>query len=387
MTEKMTAKELIDLVKKVFLPKQNEKKLGIMVDLPDSVVGDDTAWKARRMIALEWVNILRQHSMELGLDVRLVAYTNCHTNNGDLPGSAWILDGDSLPDSSDGLSASSAIEMEKIYSDFPILIAITKFSSTAPLKMAAKKYGIRAATMPGFGEAMIPALRLDYSEINRRVNVLKELLDRATGADFVFSHPTGQSRLHLDLRHRSCHASGGLVPEPGIAGNLPSGEAYIVPYEGEIQGDPSRSEGELPVQFGDEIVLYKIEGNRATSVISKGTESERESALLAKELGYGNLAELGLGVLAPFGIKPIGAILLDEKLGLHIAFGRSEHFGGQVGPSAFSSPEAVIHIDRVYVPEMQPNICPESVDLLFDDGSRMSLMKKGDYVIPDLNTL
>jgi leucyl aminopeptidase (aminopeptidase T) len=271
--------------------------------------------------------------------------------------------------------------MEKVYAEYPILIAITKFSSTAPLKMAAKKFGIRAATMPGFSEAMIPALRLDYTEINRRVNILKDLLDRATGADMLFSHPKGESRLHLDLRHRAAHASGGLLPEPGIAGNLPSGEAYIVPYEGEIEGDPSLSEGELPVQFGAEVVIYHIEGNRATRVLTKGPESEREAELLAKEPAYANLAELGLGVLAPFGVKPIGAVLLDEKLGLHIAFGRSEHFGGQVGPDAFSSPGAVVHVDRVYVPEMQPDICPESVHLQLEGGDVLPLMEKGEYVI------
>jgi len=381
MSEKITAKELIDLVKRVFAPQPDEKALGIMVDLPDAVVGDDPAWAARREIALEWVAALRQNRAELGLDVHLVAYANVHTNNGDLPERAWVLEEGPLPALSEGLDTNSAADMEKVYRDHPILIAITKFSSTAPLKMAAKKYGIRAATMPGFGEAMIPALRLDYTEINRRVNILKDLLDRAIGADFLFSHPTGQSSLHLDLRHRSGHASGGLLPNPGTAGNLPSGEAYIVPYEGELNGDPSRTEGELPVQFGNEIVLYRIKGNRAVEVLSKGPQSEREAALLAKEPAYANLAELGLGVLSPFGIKPIGAVLLDEKLGLHIAFGRSEHFGGQVGPDAFSSPEAVIHIDRVYVPEMQPDICPESVDLRFEDGKIQPLMRKGDYVI------
>lgn len=381
MSNKMAANELIGLIKNVFLPRPYEKAIGIMVDLPDSVVKDDSSWAARRRIASEWVHLLRQHRDKLGLDTHLVAYGNVHTNNGDLPERAWVVDDSPLPDTSEGLDINSAVAMEKIYSDFPILVAITKFSSTAPLKMAAKKFGIRAATMPGFGEKMIPALRLDYTEINRRVNALKELLDRATGANIVFSYPGGQSKLHLDLRHRGCHASGGLLTESGVAGNLPSGEAYIVPYEGEISGDPSRSEGELPVQFGKEIVIYKIVGNRAVKVLSSGRESERESALLDKEPGYSNLAELGLGVLAPFGIKPIGAILLDEKLGLHIAFGRSEHFGGQVGPDAFSSPEAVIHIDRVYVPEMQPDICPESVDLCFNDETTMPLMRKGNYVI------
>jgi len=381
MAEKMTDRELIDLVKRVFIPKSNEKTLGIMVDLPDTVVGDDNAWAARREIALEWVAALRRNSAELGLDTHLVAYINVHTNNGDLPEKAWVLNEGPLPASTSGFDMSSAVSMEKVYADHPILIAITKFSSTAPLKIAAKKYGIRAATMPGFSEDMIPALRLDYTEINRRVNILKDLLDRATGAEILFSHPTWQSKLHLDLRHRSAHASGGLVPEPGIAGNLPSGEAYIVPYEGEIQGDPSQSEGELPVQFGNEIVFYQIKGNRAVSVTSTGPQSKREADLLTREPGYSNLAELGLGVLSPFGVKPIGAVLLDEKLGLHIAFGRSEHFGGQVGPEAFSSPEAVIHIDRVYVPEMQPDICPERVDLHFEGEKSLPIIRKGYYVI------
>ncbi|MDR2561492.1 MAG: hypothetical protein LBC63_06960 [Holophagales bacterium] len=381
MPEKLTAQELIDLVRKVFAPKPDEQALGIMIDLPDAKVKDDQAWAARRKIALEWVDTLRQRKDELGLDTHLVAYRNVRTNNGDLPKTAWVMERGPLPRTAEELDASAAQRMEDVYAEHPILIAITKFSSTAPLKMAAKKYGIRAATMPGFSEAMIPALRLDYTEINRRVDILKRLMDRATGADILFSHQRGESRLHLDLRHRMAHCSGGLVQEPGIAGNLPSGEAYIVPYEGEIEGDPSLSEGALPVQFGDEVVIYRVDGNRAVQVLTKGPESEREAEYLVREPAYANLAELGLGILAPFGIKPIGAVLLDEKLGLHIAFGRSEHFGGQVGPEAFSSPEAVVHLDRVYVPEMQPDICPESVDLNFGAGEPLPIMRKGEYVI------
>jgi len=55
--------------------------------------------------------------------------------------------------------------------------------------------------------------------------------------------------------------------------------------------------------------------------------------------------------------------LLDEKLGLHIAFGRSDHFGGSVGPQHFSGPDAVIHLDRVYIPETQPKVLVRQVKL------------------------
>ena len=379
MSETITALELSALVSRVFQPTAEDTRLGIMVDLPDERVPDDASWAARRAIAAEWAQLLGMQAREAGYETRLLLYPNVHTNNGDLPGRCWIHAGGPVPASAAELDPSASVAMTEVFDGFPMLLALTKFSSTAPLKMAAKKHPMRAATMPGFSAAMIPALRLDYGGVNRRVDILKAHLDRATGADFLFRHPGGEDRLHLDLRHRTGHASGGLLPKRGVAGNLPSGESYIVPYEGEVDGDPSRSEGVLPVQFGKEVVRYRIERNRAVEVLTRGPESDRESALLAKEPAYANLAELGLGVLAAFGVKPVGSVLLDEKLGLHIAFGRSEHFSGQVGPDAFSSPEAVVHIDRVYVPETQPDVLPAIVDLLFEGGERLALMRDGEF--------
>ena len=84
-------------------------------------------------------------------------------------------------------------------------------------------------------------------------------------------------------------------------------------------------------------------------------------------------------MLADYGVKPVGELLLDEKLGLHIAFGRSDHFGGQVGAKNFSSPEKVVHIDRVYIPEVQPAVKIHSVDLENASG-RVPLMRSGRYV-------
>ena len=380
MRERLSGTELVALVQRVFQPQAGESALAILVDLPDARVPDEPSWAERRAIAADWVGELLAHRSELGLETHLVMYPNVHTNNGELPDRAWLHAGGPLPSVED-LDPKASISFAELYATHPILIAITKFSATAPLKLAAKKHPIRAATMPGFRAEMIPALRLDYTEVNRRVNLLKDLLDRAEGADFRFSTPDGPCELYVDLRHRTGHASGGLLPTPGVAGNLPSGEAYIVPYEGERQGDPSCTAGIMPVQFGTEIVRYRIEQNKAVEVVSEGPTSRVEASLLAKEPAYGNLAELGLGVLSAFGVKPIGEILLDEKLGLHLAFGRSDHFGGQVGPTDFSSPEAVIHIDRVYVPDTQPDVKIVSVDLAMTDGINVALMRDGEYVV------
>ncbi|HPS79245.1 MAG TPA: hypothetical protein PLS53_13890 [Thermoanaerobaculaceae bacterium] len=381
MTEQLRGEELAALVQRVFQPQPDEPGLAILVDLPDAQVADGPAWRERREIAAAWAAELSARRDDLGFDTHLVLYRNVRTNNGDLPASAWVHRGGPLPSGAEALDPTQQVPFPWIFTGHSMLIAVTEFSATAPLKVAARSFPIRAATMPGFSADMIPALRLDYQEVNRRVGILKDLLDRAEAADLVFRHPGGEAALLLDLRYRSAHASGGLLPTNGVAGNLPSGEAYIVPYEGEREGEPSSSAGLLPVQFGDEIVTYRIEDNRAVEVLPGGAAAVAEAEALGREPAYGNLAELGLGVLAAFGVTPIGEVLLDEKLGLHIAFGRSDHFGGQVAPRHFSAPEAVVHIDRVYVPGTQPAIAVPTVDLIMADGSRLPLMRDGDYVL------
>ncbi len=393
-SETLSAEELRALIERVFRPTPDDRAIAVLVDLPDrdGGVADDSAWRDRRALAADWAHELQAMEDELGLVTRLFCYPNVGANNADLPDNTWRVH-ETLPDAAEDLDPKSGEPFAGVFESHDILIAPTEFSTTAPLKLAAPRYGFRAATMPGFSAAMIPALRLDYGEIDRRVRRLKGLVDDATGVDIVFTVDGRKDfggeplLLHLDLRHRRGHASGGLVHHRGEAGNLPSGETYIVPYEGEIDGDPSRSQGLLPVQFTDdggkgEVVIYRIEENRAVEVLSDGPASDRERQLLAREPGYANLAELGLGVLADFGIQPIGEILIDEKLGLHIAFGRSDHFGGQVGAADFSSPAAVVHIDRVYLPETQPRVDVLSADLL-SKGTAQPLMRDHRFVIWD----
>jgi hypothetical protein len=364
MREELSGDALAALIERVFWLRASDRALAVLVDMPDRERADTAEWRERREMAEQWVRRLAPHQQRLGLDIHLYLYRNVRTNNADLPRGAWLHAGGPLPKTADetGLPAEEAFA--DVFRNHSIFMAVTEFSATAPLKLMARKFGFRAATMPGFSPVMIPALRLDYEEINRRVLKLKEMLDRAEGADLLFEVENGpECALHLDLRHRTGHASGGLLHEPGTAGNLPSGEAYIVPYEGEVAGDPSASAGRFPVQFGKEVVIYHIERNKAIKVDGQGAAARGEAEYIAREPAYANIAELGLGVLADFGVKSCGSLLLDEKLGLHIAFGRSDHFGGQVGPAQFSRPDKVVHIDRVYLPSVQPLVHVRRVDL------------------------
>jgi hypothetical protein len=381
--DSLSADELKNLIFSVFSPQEQDKRLAIIVDVPDEKVPDNIHWELRRKLASDWHKKLNSIKGELRFEqVSLLYYQNVHNNNADLPQTAFSYDGDPTNlTASTLLSNGESLEFDKLLSQTQIIIAPTQFSATAPLKLLAKKHSFRAATMPGFSSEMIPSLKLDYEEINRRVLEIKNLLDPAIALDIYFSTSNNDYyEIHFDLRHREAHASGGRFPDTGTAGNLPSGECYIVPYEGE-KAEKSESAGILPVQFDNEIVLYEIEQNVVRKVISTGTKSEKEKKVLHEEPAYGNIAEIGFGVLKDFGVKPTGEILLDEKLGLHIAFGRSDHFGGNVGVDKFSKPENVVHIDRIYIPETQDKVKVNKIELMFEGEKKFTLMENGEYKI------
>jgi len=378
----LAPEELVALVRSVFPRFETDRALAILVDVPRDAQKDNPDWKERRRLAYEWYALLQARKQEVPLaEVKLLAYADVGSNNADLPEDGFLLDGP-LPEIAAELErAGKRVSFEKVFSATQLFLAPTEFSTTAPLKVAARRFGFRAATMPGFAASMIPALRIDYGEVARRVDALKTRLDQADHADVSFM-VDGKSEyaIHFDLRHRAAHASSGRFPELGTAGNLPSGEAYIVPYEGEA-GEESRTEGILPVEIDGEVVLFTIHANRAVEVAGAGPQANAERAHLLAEPAYGNLAELGFGVLADFGLEPIGEILLDEKLGLHIAFGRSDHFGGAVGPGDFSSAAAVIHLDRIYIPQAQPRVAGREVTLGYSDGRSETIMVNGAYTI------
>jgi hypothetical protein len=93
------------------------------------------------------------------------------------------------------------------------------------------------------------------------------------------------------------------------------------------------------------------------------------------------MAEVGIGVLGEWGVEAVGSTLLDEKLGLHIAFGRSDHFGGVTSPASFRNRERVVHIDRVYVESVQPRVRVRRVAFVYPDGSRETIMEDGAFVV------
>jgi hypothetical protein len=373
---------MMKLVRAVFNPGPKDRSIGLITDIPNTRRPDNTRWKERRDIVQSWYVQLKSLQEELRFNtVSLLLYENVESNNADLPDKFYLVDNIQEPVNADLLAKlGTFISRDNFLSVTDIIIAPTEYSATAPLKMLARRFGFRAATMPGFSNAMIPALGLDYERIHERVLLLKNRLDKAVGARVEFLYRGSRYDIFFDLRYRTAHASSGLIHDRGTAGNLPSGEAYIVPYEGELENDTSKTGGILPITVDGDVILCKILDNRVYDT-SGGEQSIKFKSALEEEPARGNISELGLGVLGGFGIQPSGSILLDEKLGLHVAFGRSDHFGGVTGPQKFKNPKNVIHQDYVYVPSLQPHIKVASAILVYSDVWEEEIMKNGVYVI------
>jgi hypothetical protein len=379
----LTSDQLNSLFKTVFQFRASDKTLTFIVDVPNDNVPDHDQWKERRMMAFDWWQKASAFKDDIGIDsVDIFFYENVGSNNNNLPDVVYSIADDPSNFTGESIHVmGKAFKLDEILENTDIIIAPTEFSATAPCKMLAKKFNFRGTTMPGFIPEMIPSLSLDYEKVNTRIMSIKTRLDDAVQEEIVFSVRGKEYKFTADLRHRTATPSSGMFHNDMIVGNLPSGETYIVPYEGEITENPSQSTGHIPVQFENEIVVYKIDQNRAIEVVTEGKHSEEQQKMLMDEPAYGNIAEIGHGILGEFGLQAVGSLLMDEKLGLHIAFGRSEHFGGIVSPRSFNDPSKVIHIDRVYVHSLQPEIIVKHAKLVYVDGNEEVIMKNGVWIV------
>ena len=380
--------DLEKLLVDVFDPQRGEKVL-VMVDMPHGAITDNEAWAARRDMADEWRAAFQKLARKRKLSGRtvrvypLLTYAATGAHNSPLP--------------EEGMLDGKTVRLETILADTDIAVAMTEYSATASLSEFTQRFPrLRAASMPTVARSMEQtALAADYAQVALRAHLLADRLDRAEGAEVVFS--TGH-RLHVDLRDRHAHADDGQLhadkqeqqrtngrslPAPSAdvhssaVINLPSGEAYIAPSEGELPDRPSRTEGMIPMPSASDPAVVVVQQNRAVEVQGEGSAAAQWRAWFAADPARTNLAELGLGCNDRAVVT--GNVLEDEKVqGVHLAWGRSDHLGGAVGVDDFADPAHVVHLDVVY-----PNGSPVSVASLvleYADGTREEIIRDGASV-------
>jgi len=357
----MTVKfDLHKLLNDVFAPADGETVL-ILRDEPASPHQDHGDWQERRRMAEEWHEAFALFPVHRA---PLTTFTATGANNGDLPAHAR--------------QHGQTVDLIRTIRESNIVITLTQYSATAPLsRLIRQADNLRVASMPGVLKRMEQtALAADYDEVGRRTHVLADHLTRAHQAHVEFS---SGHRMVFDLRFRIGHADDGQCrpgkPFPLI--NLPSGEAFIVPYEGEQDGVPSQTQGEIPFEYRGAALTLVVRHNRIVDVQGETSAAQSFHNYLREDDARRNIAELGLGCNAHAVVS--GSVIEDEKAGMHWAFGRSEHLGGVTGPDAFSRPEHVVHQDIVYAEG-----CPFGVrelTLVYSDGASHILMQHNQYII------
>lgn len=344
---------LKQLILDVFQPVLADR-VTVIVDRPHGTIKDNAAWMRRREMANEWHDGFMRLSKEIGFEVRpMLFYDATGAHNADLP--------------LKGLVNDKPVELGDVFKNSTLIIALTEYSATAPLIGFIKEYPyLRAASMPGcIKEMEQTALAADYKIVAEMAGKLSRLLDKAETAEVTFS--TGH-KCFFDLRFNDAKRDDGMLP-PQKEGmrliNLPSGEAFKVPYE----GDDSRTSGELPVNYSGELVIFHVENNRITKIIGDGPEAKRMDAYFGEDPARRNIAEFGLGCNHEAIAR--GIVLEDEKAGFHWAYGRSEHIGGRFGADKFRDRSTVVHQDIIY--SKGSPITVRSIELVFGDGQRQSI--------------
>ncbi|GAB4181517.1 MAG: aminopeptidase [Calditrichia bacterium] len=218
----------------------------------------------------------------------------------------------------------------ELMSRYNVIVAPTSTSLThTDARRNACKHGARVGTLPGITEdIMARTLSADYKKIKERTLKLSELLSKGKIVRVTTELGTD---ITMPIEGQKVISSTGIVDKPGTFGNLPSGESYLTPIEGQTNGvfvvDASMAGigkiNDKPIKITVENgMAVKIEGGKEAKLLNEQVEKNGPKAR--------NIAELGIGTNDKAQVT--GLILEDEKVmgTVHIALGNNISMGGTV---------------------------------------------------------
>lgn len=208
--------------------------------------------------------------------------------------------------------------------NFDVIVCPTSTSLThTNAKINAINNGARLASMPDITENMFEegAITADYKEVEALTLKFTDLLTKARKAKIIKENYV----LEMDLEGRNGIPSTGVYKNPGEAGNLPSGEAYIAPLEDSVNGEIIIDGSMVGVGILETPLYVKIKNGKLVEL--KGEDSDKLQVLFDNERNS-TIGELGIGTNPA--ARLTGVILEDEKIygTIHIAFGTNTSFGG-----------------------------------------------------------
>lgn len=243
-----------------------------------------------------------------------------------------------------------------------VVIAPTSKSLThTPARRAACEAGARVATLPGITEeTMTRCLAADLLKIAERTQAVAEILDDAK--QVRITSPAGTD-ISFSIEGVKAIASKGLIHNPGEYGNLPSGEAYLMPVEGSAEGVffVDGSMASIGSLIDSEPLCIRVEKGMAIEISGGEPASQLTDRLEQAGSLSRNIAEFGVGTNDAAIIT--GSILEDEKVSgtIHLALGNNVSMGGSV--------DVPLHLDGLI---MRPTVELDG-KLLMKDGDLVSI--------------
>ncbi len=236
-----------------------------------------------------------------------------------------------------------------------VIIPTTMSLSHTDARRGACEAGARVASMPGITGQMFGrgGLTADYNEVKR---ISETVADMLTGAEKVRIKTRLGCDFTASLSGRKGEADTGILTKKGAFGNLPAGEGFIAPVEGNSHGTLVFDGSFAGIGMLKRPIRITVESGKAVKIEGDGGKLKK---MLNNE---DNIAEMGIGTNPR--AKLIGTVLEDEKVmgTVHVALGDNHNFGGTI--------RADVHLDGVI----------KSPDIWLDD---TKIMEAGRFV-PDI---
>lgn len=356
--------DIVQLVRTVFHPHPGER-VGIFIDLENPQDLRDMRFLRHPGLGTQRIahdvfyrGLLNRKAELPFASVEIYAYEPTGGSNLDLPPTVVDSEGRALR------------LVDDVLSHLNIVLYLSTFSATAPITAFAKEMGFRGATMHGCNDIILRSgLAKNYEEVSAKAERLRQALTRCDDVVVEFETLGRKYRLTLEMGCQEAQKSHGLCRTPGEIANLPAGEVYWVPVN---------SHGRFPMKFKDDgtLALMDVSGGRITdATLLRGAPKTLDKALLRfrSDPATGVLGELGLGTQ----VLPVaGADIQDEKIlgTLHIATGRDDHLGGDVGPGKFKDRRNATHEDILFAPHKTPEIQLDGA-WMHKDGREVLILK------------
>ncbi len=214
-----------------------------------------------------------------------------------------------------------------------VLIPTSKSLSHTDARKRACESGARIASMPGITMAMLRSggMTADYGVVKK---ISESIAKRLTEAEGIRIASEAGTDFEASLTGRKGFADTGIFTEKGAFGNLPAGEGFIAPVEGESKGKLVFDGSFAREGLVKRPIKLVVEAGRVV-----GKASSEEIGEYLRYENADNVAEIGLGTNPKASL--IGIVLEDEKvLGtVHVAIGDNHTFGGLT--------KADVHLDGV----------------------------------------